>query len=248
MVKGIIGRKVGMTQLFAADGTVTPVGNGSTTIVAAVGGRSARATVSVENVEKDEPWSFRNHVEPVLGLDDARIAVAGEYDEQAVERQQQREVQRSLLRGMSDQEPDRCERSVEQPYLRDHAHLYPARDAEDGRSADRRRDQIDHAARGERADIHGDRTRARDMSRQHQHRGRPDGVPRVRDRGERLFRLGTARRSLHERRLPPGAFDREGMLRTYDRLAALEAGGARLYYGHDPEFWATVPQAPATIT
>jgi len=54
-------------------------------------------------------------------------------------------------------------------------------------------------------------------------------------------------RSLRERRLPPGAFDREGMLRTYDRLAALEAGGARLFYGHDPEFWATVPQAPATI-
>src|SRR5215831_9232179 len=54
-------------------------------------------------------------------------------------------------------------------------------------------------------------------------------------------------RSLRERRLPPGAFDREGMLRTYDRLAALEAGGARLFYGHDPEFWTSVPQAPAAI-
>ncbi len=54
-------------------------------------------------------------------------------------------------------------------------------------------------------------------------------------------------RSLRERRLPPRAFDREAMLHTYDRLAALEAGGARLFYGHDPEFWATVPQAPAMV-
>src|SRR4051794_36149632 len=45
----------------APDGTVTPVGNGSATIVATIGKDSARATVSVENVEKDEPWSFRNH-------------------------------------------------------------------------------------------------------------------------------------------------------------------------------------------
>jgi hypothetical protein len=37
------------------------------------------------------------------------------------------------------------------------------------------------------------------------------------------------------------------MLHAYDRLAALEAGGARLFFGHDPEFWATVPQAPAAI-
>jgi hypothetical protein len=50
----------------APDGTVTPVGNGSATIIAKVGGRSASATFSVENIERDEPWSFRNHVEPVL--------------------------------------------------------------------------------------------------------------------------------------------------------------------------------------
>lgn len=55
-------------------------------------------------------------------------------------------------------------------------------------------------------------------------------------------------RSLRERRLPPGAFDRDAMLRSYDRLAQLEAGGARLFYGHDPEFWADVKQAPAAIT
>lgn len=48
------------------DGTVTPVGNGSATISATVDGRTAKAAVSVENMERDEPWSFRNHVEPVL--------------------------------------------------------------------------------------------------------------------------------------------------------------------------------------
>lgn len=52
--------------VVAPDGTVTPVGNGSAVVVAKVGGRTARAAVSVENFEADEPWSFRNHVEPVL--------------------------------------------------------------------------------------------------------------------------------------------------------------------------------------
>ena len=32
-----------------------------------------------------------------------------------------------------------------------------------------------------------------------------------------------------------------------DRLAMLEAGGARIFFGHDPEFWKTVPQAPELI-
>jgi len=50
----------------AADGTVSPVGNGSAVIEAKVGDRAARATVSVENFEAVEPWNFRNHVEPVL--------------------------------------------------------------------------------------------------------------------------------------------------------------------------------------
>ncbi|MFO0951362.1 MAG: DUF1549 and DUF1553 domain-containing protein [Isosphaeraceae bacterium] len=48
------------------DGTVTPVGNGQTTLRARVGGRTANATLSVENQERPDAWSFRNHVEPVL--------------------------------------------------------------------------------------------------------------------------------------------------------------------------------------
>jgi N-acyl homoserine lactone hydrolase len=38
------------------------------------------------------------------------------------------------------------------------------------------------------------------------------------------------------------------MLASLDRLAALEKGGARIFFGHDPEFWRGVPQAPNAIT
>jgi N-acyl homoserine lactone hydrolase len=54
-------------------------------------------------------------------------------------------------------------------------------------------------------------------------------------------------RTLRERRLPRFAHDHQQMHATLDRLAALEAGGARIFFGHDPEFWATVPQAPAAL-
>lgn len=54
-------------------------------------------------------------------------------------------------------------------------------------------------------------------------------------------------RTLRERRLPRFAHDREQMYASLDRLAALEAGGARIFFGHDPDFWATVPQGPTAI-
>src|SRR5437588_320523 len=38
------------------------------------------------------------------------------------------------------------------------------------------------------------------------------------------------------------------MRASLDRLAALEAKGARIFFGHDPEFWQTVPQAPTVLT
>jgi N-acyl homoserine lactone hydrolase len=53
--------------------------------------------------------------------------------------------------------------------------------------------------------------------------------------------------TLRERRLPPAMFDRAAMLASLDRLEALERQGARIFFGHDPEFWPTVPQAPAPI-
>lgn len=54
-------------------------------------------------------------------------------------------------------------------------------------------------------------------------------------------------RTLREKRLPMVAHDRQQMLESLDKLAKLEAGGARIFFGHDPEFWKTVPQAPAPI-
>lgn len=54
-------------------------------------------------------------------------------------------------------------------------------------------------------------------------------------------------RTLREGRLPRYVFDREAMLEALDRLRALEARGARIFFGHDPEFWQTVPQGPTVI-
>jgi N-acyl homoserine lactone hydrolase len=54
-------------------------------------------------------------------------------------------------------------------------------------------------------------------------------------------------RTLRERRLPRYVHDREAMLASLDRLEALERSGARIFFGHDPEFWQTVPQAPALV-
>ena len=54
-------------------------------------------------------------------------------------------------------------------------------------------------------------------------------------------------RTLAERRLPLRVHDRAEMHRSLERLAALQAQGARIFFGHDIEFWKTVPQAPAAI-
>lgn len=54
-------------------------------------------------------------------------------------------------------------------------------------------------------------------------------------------------RTLRERRLPRFVHDRDQMHASLDRLAALEKSGARIFFGHDPEFWATVPQAPTAL-
>jgi hypothetical protein len=42
-------------------------------------------------------------------------------------------------------------------------------------------------------------------------------------------------------------YDRESMLASLDRLEALERSGAHIFFGHDPEFWRTVPQAPVPV-
>lgn len=53
--------------------------------------------------------------------------------------------------------------------------------------------------------------------------------------------------TLRQRRLPYLVHDSEQFLASLDKLEALERGGARLFFGHDPEFWKTVPQSPAMV-
>ena len=53
--------------------------------------------------------------------------------------------------------------------------------------------------------------------------------------------------TLRERRLPRNMYDREAMLASLDRLEASERSGVRIFFGHDPEFWQTVPQAPVPV-
>jgi N-acyl homoserine lactone hydrolase len=54
-------------------------------------------------------------------------------------------------------------------------------------------------------------------------------------------------RALRERRLL-ATFTTAAMLASLDRLAALEKAGAGIFFGHDTEFWHTVPQAPDPIS
>ena len=54
-------------------------------------------------------------------------------------------------------------------------------------------------------------------------------------------------RTLRERRLPKYVHDRAAMLDSLEKLAALEVGGARIFFGHDDAFWQDVPQAPKPI-
>jgi large subunit ribosomal protein L3 len=71
MINGIIGKKVGMTQLFAADGTVTPV-----TVIKAgpcvvvqkksAGGRDGYDAVQIGLVE-DRPVKLKNVTKPMQG-------------------------------------------------------------------------------------------------------------------------------------------------------------------------------------
>ena len=50
----------------ADDGTVTPVGDGAANLLATIDGRVIRAPIQVRQSKKEESWTFRNHVQPVL--------------------------------------------------------------------------------------------------------------------------------------------------------------------------------------
>ena len=51
------------------------------------------------------------------------------------------------------------------------------------------------------------------------------------------------RRSLDEMRLPDAVYDADHYRGSLEKLSALRRAGAKIFYGHDPDFWATVPQA-----
>ncbi len=56
------------------------------------------------------------------------------------------------------------------------------------------------------------------------------------------------RQTLERSQLPGGVIhDREQMLASLEKLRKLQRAGARIFYGHDPEFWAGVPQAPVEV-
>lgn len=55
------------------------------------------------------------------------------------------------------------------------------------------------------------------------------------------------RETLEELKLPLVVHDPAAMLSSLQRLRALAAVGTRIVYGHDPETWALVPQAPAPM-
>lgn len=55
------------------------------------------------------------------------------------------------------------------------------------------------------------------------------------------------RQTLENLHLPKNVHSEEEMLESLGRVRALQAAGTRIFYGHDPDFWETVPQAPAEI-
>lgn len=55
------------------------------------------------------------------------------------------------------------------------------------------------------------------------------------------------RRTLEELHLPAALHDRDQALASLAKLRDLKARGARLIYGHDPEHWSSVTQAPKRL-
>ena len=55
------------------------------------------------------------------------------------------------------------------------------------------------------------------------------------------------RRTLDDLHLPAIVHDAAAMQRSLQTLRALRAAGAQIVFGHDPEFWDGVPQAPAAL-
>jgi glyoxylase-like metal-dependent hydrolase (beta-lactamase superfamily II) len=55
------------------------------------------------------------------------------------------------------------------------------------------------------------------------------------------------RRTLEDLHLPPVAHDPDAMRATLLRIREEQRAGARIFFGHDPEFWNAIPDAPVEI-
>lgn len=53
--------------------------------------------------------------------------------------------------------------------------------------------------------------------------------------------------SLEQMRAPGVIADKEAALAVFRRFREMQARGATIIFGHDPEFWKTIPQAPARL-
>src|SRR6185369_15643255 len=56
------------------------------------------------------------------------------------------------------------------------------------------------------------------------------------------------KQTLDELRLPLVVNDAAAMLASLHRLRALAAVGTRVVYGHDPDLWTMLPEAPVALT
>ena len=73
---------------------------------------------------------------------------------------------------------------------------------------------------------------------------------RVRTEAGECFLCGDAcymRRTLEEMALPGLLDDADAMRESLTRIRAYQAAGSRIFFGHDPDFWATLPRAPAPV-
>jgi N-acyl homoserine lactone hydrolase len=55
------------------------------------------------------------------------------------------------------------------------------------------------------------------------------------------------KQTLDNLHLPDFSYNRGQMLETLHLLRHMQSQGARIFYGHDPQFWKTVPQAPEKV-
>ena len=56
------------------------------------------------------------------------------------------------------------------------------------------------------------------------------------------------RQTLENLHLPRVAYNREQMMESLLAIRRLRDAGARIFFGHDPEFWKAMPQAPMAVT